>query len=80
MRTRHQKHGKPLTIKFLLDKLPTSSKDTLKEYFTTGIWSDAIDKIRLSGFFITLGVAAKNEGINGSGLSKELKEAVLAQL
>ena len=71
-----------LTIKALLSKLSGNNKNTLKEYLITGLWNERIDEIRATGFFISLGVAAKNEGIEGEGvgLSKELKSAVLAQL
>ena len=69
-----------LTLKDLLSKLSESSKNTLREYLKTGIWNEKIEKILSTGFFISLGVASKNEGIDGVGLSQELRNTVLAQL
>ena len=71
---------KKLTIKTLLSKLSEDSKNALKEYCTIGLWNEGIEEIRTTGFFISLGVASKNEGMDGIGLSQEVKNAVLAQL
>lgn len=68
---------KKLTLSDLLEKLTQNSKKILREFLLTGEWNDQIDALRAQGFFISLGVAANNEGIAGVGLSEPLKQAAL---